>query len=168
MPRWQILLPMQGTRAWSPIWGDPTCLGGPTPTAVSHSCRACALLHTRGSAPGVGRPRGGGHGYAPQSSRLENSTSRGGWRAAVQGVTEGSLQAHFPPRSKSAPRCAEGSRHLPRGSQALQRCIRTAKVSKRNPIRNLMRMSRCEHRWEGLKQRWDSTQVTLLFCVTEH
>ena len=40
------------------------------------------------STPALGRSRGGGNGYPPQYSCLENSMDRGAWQAAVHGVTK--------------------------------------------------------------------------------
>ena len=39
-----------------------------------------------GSAPGLGRSPGGGHGNPLQYSFLENSIDRGTWRATVHGL----------------------------------------------------------------------------------
>ena len=41
----------------------------------------------QGLIPGSGRSLGGGNGNPLQSSCLENPMDRGGWRAAVHGVT---------------------------------------------------------------------------------
>ena len=37
----RICLPMQGTRVWALVWGDPTCCGATKP--VHHNYWACAL-----------------------------------------------------------------------------------------------------------------------------
>ena len=42
----------------------------------------------RGCIPGSGRSPGGGPDNPPQYSCLENPKDRGGWRAAVHGVTK--------------------------------------------------------------------------------
>ena len=60
-----------------------------------------------------------------------------------RGQLPGSLPAPQQERPRAAPRAA-ATRLV--GAKPLQRCIRTAKVSKRNPIKSLMRMPRCEHR----------------------
>ena len=41
-----------------------------------------------GLIPGLGRSHGGGNGYSPQYSGLENSMGRGAWQAAVHRVTK--------------------------------------------------------------------------------
>ena len=41
-----------------------------------------------GSIPGLGRSPGQGNGNPLQYSCLENSMDRGGWRAAIHGVTK--------------------------------------------------------------------------------
>ena len=45
-----------------------------------------------GSIPGLERPPGGGHGNPPQSSCRENPMDRGGWWAAVHGITNSWIQ----------------------------------------------------------------------------
>ena len=45
-----------------------------------------------GSAPGLGRPPGEGHGNPPRCSCLENSTHRGARWATVHGVAKGPTQ----------------------------------------------------------------------------
>ena len=45
-------------------------------------------IRDRGSIPGSGRSRGGGHGNPLQYSCLENPMDRGAWRATVHSVTE--------------------------------------------------------------------------------
>ena len=42
-----------------------------------------------GLIPGLGRSHGGGNGYSPQYSGLENSMGRGAWQAAVHGIAKG-------------------------------------------------------------------------------
>ena len=45
-------------------------------------------IRDRGSIPGSGMSRGGGHGNPLQYSCLENPMDRGAWRATVHSVTE--------------------------------------------------------------------------------
>ena len=45
-------------------------------------------IRDRGSIPGSGRSRGGGHDNPLQYSCLENPMDRGAWRATVHSVTE--------------------------------------------------------------------------------
>ena len=45
-----------------------------------------------GLIPGSGQSPGGGHGNPLQSSRLDNSTDRGGWWATVHRVAESQTQ----------------------------------------------------------------------------
>ena len=45
-------------------------------------------IRDRGSIPGSGRSRGGGHGNPLQYSCLENPMDRVAWRATVHSVTE--------------------------------------------------------------------------------
>ena len=49
-----------------------------------------------GSIPGSGRSPAGGHGNPLQYSCLENPMDRGGWWAAVHGVTKSQAQQKVP------------------------------------------------------------------------
>ena len=45
-------------------------------------------LGDAGSVPGLGKSPGGGHDNSLQYSCLENPMDRGGWQAAVHGITK--------------------------------------------------------------------------------
>ena len=57
-------------------------------SAVKNQPASAGDAGDMGSIPGLGRSPGGGNGNPRQYSCLENSTYRGAWWAAVQGVTK--------------------------------------------------------------------------------
>jgi len=56
--------------------------GGSDSKKFAHSAGDLGLI------PGLGRSPGGGHGNPLQYSCLENSTDRGAWQTAIQGVAK--------------------------------------------------------------------------------
>ena len=63
-------------------------MGLPVKIVVKSPPANAGDIRDRGSIPGSGRSRGGGHGNPLQYSCLENPMDRGAWRATVHSVTE--------------------------------------------------------------------------------
>ena len=61
-------------------------------TGASESKESVCTMGNPGLIPGYRRSPGGGNGYPPQYSCLENSMDRGAWRATVHEVTKSQTQ----------------------------------------------------------------------------
>ena len=59
---------------------------------ASESKESVCNMGNPGLIPGYRRSPGGGNGYPPQYSCLENSMDRGAWRATVHEVTKSQTQ----------------------------------------------------------------------------
>ena len=76
-------------------------MGFPGGTSGTEHTWECRRLRDPGSAPGWGRPPGGGNGSPLQCSCLENPMDRAAWRATVHGVAKSQtrLKRHQTPEN---------------------------------------------------------------------